>query len=89
MYSFSYQDGELLCTAKKKIGFRRVLLIQDPFEDENEPGHSFVFEVNKIRIFCGGSIFSRYRPNYLLTNLTKDQTGYPVITSLQSEPDNS
>lgn len=49
------QGGKLLCKGRKKIGFRRVRVVQDTFKEENEPGHSFVFEINNIRIFCGGS----------------------------------
>lgn len=37
----------------KKIGIRKVELIQRPLTDQ--PGTSFFFEVNKIPIFCGGS----------------------------------
>jgi beta-mannosidase len=35
------------------IGFRRVRIIQDPLLDQD--GRSFLFEINNVRIFCGGS----------------------------------
>jgi len=37
----------------RKIGFRRVELIQDPLEGQK--GTSFYFKVNNKRIFIGGS----------------------------------
>lgn len=38
---------------KKKIGFRKAIVVQRPLKDA--PGTSFFFEVNNIPIFCGGS----------------------------------
>ncbi|OAA47912.1 beta-mannosidase [Metarhizium rileyi] len=40
-------------TWSKKIGLRRVELVQRPLIDQ--PGTSFFFQVNNIPIFCGGS----------------------------------
>ncbi|OAQ62945.1 beta-mannosidase [Pochonia chlamydosporia 170] len=40
-------------TATKKIGLRKVELIQRPLKDQ--PGTTFFFQVNNIPIFCGGS----------------------------------
>ncbi|AEO53082.1 glycoside hydrolase family 2 protein [Thermothelomyces thermophilus ATCC 42464] len=40
-------------TLSKRIGLRRAELIQRPLE--GQPGTSFFFEVNNIRIYCGGS----------------------------------
>ncbi|TWU76317.1 hypothetical protein ED733_005824 [Metarhizium rileyi] len=40
-------------TWSKKIGLRRVELVQRPLIDQ--PGTSFFFQVNYIPIFCGGS----------------------------------
>ncbi|KAG5982144.1 Beta-mannosidase B [Claviceps digitariae] len=42
-----------LDTIFKKIGIRRVELIQRPLIDQ--PGTTFLFQVNNIPIFCGGS----------------------------------
>ncbi|KAK1245694.1 hypothetical protein MKX07_004763 [Trichoderma sp. CBMAI-0711] len=40
-------------TLSKRIGIRKVELVQKPLEDQ--PGTSFFFKVNNIPIFCGGS----------------------------------
>ncbi len=37
----------------RKLGFRRLKLLQHPLK--NGPGTSFTFEINNTRIFCGGS----------------------------------
>jgi beta-mannosidase len=36
-----------------KTGFRRARVVQEPLE--GQPGTSFVFEINNVRIFCGGA----------------------------------
>ncbi|CED84166.1 glycoside hydrolase family 2 protein [Phaffia rhodozyma] len=36
-----------------RIGFRRSLLVEEPLE--GQPGTSFLFEVNNVRIFIGGA----------------------------------
>ncbi|KAG6023820.1 Beta-mannosidase B [Claviceps citrina] len=47
-------DGNAeLDTMFKKIGIRRVELVQRPLVDQ--PGTTFFFQVNNIPIFCGGS----------------------------------
>ncbi|KAJ6544339.1 glycoside hydrolase [Mycena capillaripes] len=40
-----------------RVGFRRVALIQEPFEEADQygTGTSFFFEVNGVRMFMGGS----------------------------------
>ncbi|KAF4445547.1 hypothetical protein F53441_10726 [Fusarium austroafricanum] len=40
-------------TRSQTLGLRRLHLLQHPLK--NEPGTSFIFEVNNIRLFCGGS----------------------------------
>jgi beta-mannosidase len=37
---------------KQNISFRRARVIQESLV--HQPGLSFVFEINNIRIFCGG-----------------------------------
>ncbi|KAI9452082.1 beta-mannosidase [Russula earlei] len=37
----------------QKIGFRRVRVVEDKLVDQ--PGLTWLFEINNIRIFCGGS----------------------------------
>lgn len=43
----------MLDVKEKRIGFRRVRIVQDELVDQ--PGHTFLFEINNMRIFCGGS----------------------------------
>jgi beta-mannosidase len=40
-------------TLTRKIGFRRIELVQDPLEGQK--GTSFYFKINNKRIFIGGS----------------------------------
>lgn len=48
------RDGNhVFDTAVRRIGLRKVELVQQPLE--NQPGTSFFFRVNNIPIFCGGS----------------------------------
>ncbi|CAE6426065.1 unnamed protein product [Rhizoctonia solani] len=47
------KDGKPLDCIAKRIGFRRVELVQEPLIDA--PGTSFLFEINGVRIFIGGS----------------------------------
>ncbi|THH11707.1 hypothetical protein EW145_g452 [Phellinidium pouzarii] len=47
------EQGNVIDVQGKRVGLRRVRVVQDELEDQ--PGHSFLFEVNNIRIFCGGS----------------------------------
>ncbi|KAI0353465.1 glycoside hydrolase family 2 protein [Trametes cingulata] len=47
------KDGHLLDAKSQKFAFRRVRVVQD--ELEGQEGRSFLFEINNIRIFCGGS----------------------------------
>ncbi|KZO92286.1 glycoside hydrolase family 2 protein [Calocera viscosa TUFC12733] len=45
--------GNLLDKKSNRVGFRRVALIQEPLADQ--PGTTFLFEVNGVRMFVGGS----------------------------------
>ncbi|KAJ7781282.1 glycoside hydrolase family 2 protein [Mycena metata] len=46
-------EGNVLDTRTQKIGLRRVRCVQEKLVDQD--GLTFLFEVNNIRIFCGGS----------------------------------
>lgn len=48
-----WREKALLDTASKRFGLRRVRVIQRKLDDA--PGTTFVFEINNISIFCGGS----------------------------------
>ncbi|EIM88069.1 beta-mannosidase [Stereum hirsutum FP-91666 SS1] len=45
--------GQVTAAQTQKIGFRRALVVQEPLADQE--GLTFLFEINNIRIFCGGS----------------------------------
>ncbi|KAH8682052.1 glycoside hydrolase superfamily [Xylariales sp. PMI_506] len=47
------EAGNVVDKISKRIGLRRVELVQRPLKEQ--PGTSFFFEVNNIPIFCGGS----------------------------------
>ncbi|KAI0772055.1 glycoside hydrolase family 2 protein [Trametes elegans] len=64
------KEGHLLDSKTQTFAFRRVRIVQD--ELEGQEGRSFLFEVNNIRIFCGGS--SNWIPaDSFLTRLTPDK----------------
>ncbi|KAM5541197.1 hypothetical protein V8D89_005126 [Ganoderma adspersum] len=65
-------DDALLDSQTKRIGFRTVELIQEPLEEPDKygKGTTFLFEVNGVRIFMGGS---NWIPAHnFLTTLTAD-----------------
>ena len=45
--------GAPLDRASQRLGLRRLRLLQEPLADE--PGQTFMFEVNNTPIFCGGA----------------------------------
>ncbi|KAF5314882.1 hypothetical protein D9619_007494 [Psilocybe cf. subviscida] len=51
------EDGILIDRTSRRIGFRSVKLIQDAIEkpDQYGTGSTFLFEVNGVRMFMGGS----------------------------------
>ncbi|KAG9123469.1 hypothetical protein FRC07_014899, partial [Ceratobasidium sp. 392] len=53
LYTVEIADGNTLDKISKRVGFRRVDLIQEPLKDA--PGTTFLFEINGVRIFIGGS----------------------------------
>ncbi|TRM61591.1 glycoside hydrolase family 2 protein [Schizophyllum amplum] len=46
-------NSDLLDTKEQRIAFRRVRVVQEELVDQ--PGLTFLFEVNNVRIFCAGS----------------------------------
>jgi beta-mannosidase len=48
-----FQQSQLLDAKMQKIGFRRARVVEDKLVDR--PGLTWLFEINNIRIFCGGS----------------------------------
>ncbi|KIY73725.1 glycoside hydrolase family 2 protein [Cylindrobasidium torrendii FP15055 ss-10] len=62
-------DGEVLDSKIERIAFRRARIVQDPVEDEE--GRTFLFEINNVRLFCGGS---NWIPgDSFLTTMTKER----------------
>ncbi|KAH8592516.1 glycoside hydrolase family 2 protein [Bisporella sp. PMI_857] len=53
----------------QKLGLRRLRLLQH--ELKNEPGTSFVFEINNVRVFAGGSCW--IPGDYLLPRFTRER----------------
>lgn len=47
------QDGEIIYTERKRIGFRKIELVQEKFA--SDIGTSFYFRVNHVPIFAGGA----------------------------------
>ncbi|KAK8844526.1 hypothetical protein IAR55_006372 [Kwoniella newhampshirensis] len=57
LYSFDIelkdQKGAVVDALTKRVAFRSAKVVQEPLDGQD--GTSFVFEVNGIRVFCGGS----------------------------------
>ncbi|RGP81381.1 hypothetical protein FLONG3_525 [Fusarium longipes] len=53
----------------KTIGIRRLRLLQHPLQ--GQPGTSFIFEVNNIRLFCGGSCW--IPADFMLPRVTRQK----------------
>ncbi|KAJ7476843.1 glycoside hydrolase, partial [Mycena galericulata] len=49
--------GQTLDSSTTRVGFRRVQLVQEPLEEPDQygTGTTFLFEVNGVRMFMGGS----------------------------------
>jgi len=46
------KHGNVLDKKTDKVAFRRALVVQDKLIDQE--GLTFLFEINNVRIFCGG-----------------------------------
>ena len=53
----------------QKLGLRRLKLIQHPLKDA--PGTSFLFEINNVSIFCGGSCW--IPGDFMLPRMTRQR----------------
>lgn len=50
---YAPQTGQIIDSKTERVAFRRVRVVEEPLVDQ--PGKTFLFEVNNIRVFCGGS----------------------------------
>ena len=68
-------DKNVLDAKAQKFAFRRAVIVQD--ELEGDEGRSFLFEINNVRVFCGGTwlFFQALRPQRRENNL-QAQTGF-------------
>ncbi|KAJ7498968.1 glycoside hydrolase family 2 protein [Mycena latifolia] len=62
-------EGNVLDSQTQNIGLRRVRIVQEKLIDED--GLTFLFEVNNIRMFCGGSNW--IPADSFLTNVTAER----------------
>ncbi|KZT72528.1 glycoside hydrolase family 2 protein [Daedalea quercina L-15889] len=63
------QHGSQLDHRAQKVAFRRARVVQDPLVDQE--GRTFLFEINNIRIFCGGSNW--IPADSFLTTMTRER----------------
>ncbi|KAH9938328.1 glycoside hydrolase family 2 protein [Fomitopsis serialis] len=63
------QHGNQLDHTTQKVAFRRARIVQDPLIDQE--GRTFLFEINNIRIFCGGSNW--IPADSFLTTMTRER----------------
>ncbi|KZT29317.1 glycoside hydrolase family 2 protein [Neolentinus lepideus HHB14362 ss-1] len=50
---YTVEQNNALSTQTQKVAFRRAQVVQDELIDQE--GRTFLFEINGVRIFCGGS----------------------------------
>ncbi|GAA5851349.1 hypothetical protein JCM9279_001113 [Rhodotorula babjevae] len=48
-------SGSVLHSVSRKIGFRRLRVVRAPLDDPAESGCTFLFELNNVPLFVGGS----------------------------------
>ncbi|KAL1676287.1 glycoside hydrolase family 2 protein [Schizophyllum commune] len=73
LYTFELQlldeNNNVLDSKEQRVAFRRVQVVQEKLVDQ--PGLTFLFEINNIRIFCGGSNW--IPADSFLTTITPDR----------------
>ncbi|GAA5888127.1 hypothetical protein JCM6882_000290 [Rhodosporidiobolus microsporus] len=63
------RSGSVLHTVSRKVGFRRIRIVREPVR--GEPGNTFLFEINNMPIFAGGSNW--IPADSFLTNLSDER----------------
>jgi beta-mannosidase len=90
LYDLSIQiiDGmQVLGTAKKRVGFRTIVLDQTPISDAEisqgiAPGNKWNFEINGHEIYCKGSNF--VPPDAFWTRVTEERMRELFISVVDS-----
>ncbi|GAA5894290.1 hypothetical protein JCM8208_002397 [Rhodotorula glutinis] len=49
------RSGSVLHSVSRKVGFRRLRVVRSPLDDPAESGRTFLFELNNVPLFIGGS----------------------------------
>ncbi|KIP02770.1 glycoside hydrolase family 2 protein [Phlebiopsis gigantea 11061_1 CR5-6] len=67
------KSGAVVDTRSMRVGFRRIELVQEPLESEDRygTGSTFLFQVNGVRMFMGGSNW--IPADNFLTTVTPDR----------------
>ena len=68
-------------TKTQKFGIRRAVVVQDRLEDQ--PGRTFLFEINNVRVFCGGQLYGLIHMFHSNPMLLQVRTGFQPILSLR------
>lgn len=74
---WSEQNGVVLDQKTQRISFRRVRIVQDKLIDQE--GFTFLFEVNNVRIFCGGRAPKNH--SFWSAHIVQAPTGFRRIHS--------
>lgn len=51
--AYASQSATVIATSNTRVAFRHAEVVQDKLD--NQEGTTFLFEVNGVRVFCGGS----------------------------------
>ncbi|KAH7345103.1 beta-mannosidase [Rhizoctonia solani] len=63
------KSGKQVAAHSQRIGIRRARVVEDPLEGQE--GRTFLFEINNVRVFCGGSNW--IPADNFLTNITPER----------------
>lgn len=63
--------GAVLDSVSRKVGFRRLRVVRAPLDDPAESGRTFLFELNGVPLFVGGSNWIPI--DSVVTNASRDR----------------
>ncbi|KAF7798913.1 hypothetical protein EIP86_010141 [Pleurotus ostreatoroseus] len=75
------EQGQALDTKTQKFGIRRAVVVEDRLEDQ--PGRTFLFEINNVRVFCGGQLYTIVHMFHSNLVLLQVRTGFQPTLSLR------